>query len=171
MRSRPGRGATAQKLGRTHQASLLHKLPKGLAHMPLEERRRIIRAQAKLRRHPLEGACSEFAIDIAEHSRHQGSGPRRAVRRAAHQLALVAIHELGQKQLKQTQDDLGTIRARVIQLTEHLLHVAPNPTALAAMKTDMAPMVRLAVERVEQKPRDRALAREARLEAPAQKRA
>ena len=43
MRSRPGRGAAAQKLGRTYQASLLHKLPKGLAHMPLEERRRIIR--------------------------------------------------------------------------------------------------------------------------------
>ena len=92
-------------------------------------------------------------------------------RRAAHQLALVAIHELGQKQLKQTQDDLGTVGARVVQLAEHLLHVAPNPTALAAMKTDMAPMVRLAVERVEQKPRDRALAREARLETPAQKRA
>ncbi|RGM76102.1 hypothetical protein DXB98_01765 [Collinsella sp. OM07-12] len=169
MRGRLGRGATAQELRRAHQTSLLHKLPKGLAHMALEQGRRIIWTQAKRCRHPLEGARGKLAIDIAEHSCHQGSGPCRTVRHAAHQLALVTIHELGQKQLKQTQDDFGAVGARVVQLAEHLLHVAPHAPALAATKAHVPAMVGLAVERVEQKPRDRALAREARLQAPAQK--
>ncbi|RGJ09809.1 hypothetical protein DXD24_06715 [Collinsella sp. TF12-2AT] len=82
---------------------------------------------------------------------------------------LVAIHELGQQKLKQAQNDLGAVEARLVAFAEHLLHVAPHAPALPAAKAHVPAMVGLAVERVEQKPRDRALAREARLEAALQK--
>ncbi|RHL26630.1 hypothetical protein DW029_00945 [Collinsella sp. AF38-3AC] len=123
-------------------------------------------------RHLLERAGGKRTLDIAEHPCHErGRAPRLIAprRRAAHELALVAIHELGQQELKQAQNDLGAVEARLVVFAEHLLHVASHAPTLPAAKAHVPAMVGLAVERVEQKPRYRALAREARLEAALQK--